>query len=59
MSAPKKQTFDTPEAAIANARKLFENGEITRQELQNVVRTGQEALLKEFLGKTYGDRKKR
>lgn len=57
MTTPKTQTFATPEAAIANARKLFAAGEIDKDEFTSTVRKMQEAQLKKWLDKTYGDGK--
>lgn len=57
MTTPKTQTFASPEAAIANARKLFAAGEISKQEFTDTVRKMQGAQLKDWLSKTYGDGK--
>lgn len=54
MTTPKTQTFASPEAAIANARKLFAKGEISKQEFTDTVRKMQEAILKKWLAEKYG-----
>ena len=52
--APKTQTFDNPEAAIKNLKKLYANGEISRAEFAREAKKLQEMQLSSWLSKTYG-----
>jgi DNA-binding transcriptional regulator GbsR (MarR family) len=55
---PKTQTFKNPDAAIANAKKLFEAGGISKSEFLTTVKKLQETDLRQYMAKKYPAKKK-
>lgn len=53
---PKTKTFASPEAAIANAKKLFAKGDISKEEFTKTIQHLQKAELSQWLNKAYPGR---
>lgn len=54
---PKTQTFKSPAAALANAKKLFAAGEINEAEFKTTAKKLMEADLRDWMTKKYPGRK--